>query len=41
MMSSAEFKQIMDRLDEVEGKIPGHFWIIVMLLIIMHSIGAC
>ena len=43
-MDSKEFKLIMQRLDEIEAKIkdpPGHFFIIVMLIVIMHYVGAC
>lgn len=45
-MNKSEFDLIMIRLDEIEQKIkdidpPGHFFIIVMLIIIMQHIGAC
>ena len=43
-MNSAKFTLIMNKLEEIEQKIkepPGHFWILILLLLIAHKIGAC
>ena len=45
-MSSAEFKLIMQKLEEIEEQVsnidpPGHFTVIILLLAIAFKVGAC